>query len=480
MGSRAPKQIAFIVALAICIYIPFFITFCLAQLRISTSPEVYLNRISLGFTSLLFVIMAGWFSFRVIGGLSFTLFTIALIVFVISVTKSETFLWFIVQYVFLQIILYSLDQYYSIHISLVNAEREKGQIEKNDRTALYKTKGEAISMLFEKYSTYYNMRKLAEELATTFSIPQISSTAAARSLDLILRGDFSLVTLFESDSKKIPMMAVHEVETYKASPHKQKHYEPDLFDHWVIKNRRQLIVMDSRQDFRFDANAAAKNEQVRSLIAAPLNQEGKAMGTLRINSTKINTFTHDDLRLLDTIAVLTASALSNAMMYSQTEELAIKDSLTGLYVRRYFFDRLREEHRRALMTKRPISVIMCDLDHFKQCNDRYGHGVGDLMLVEFAKILAKFSESAIVGRYGGEEFIAMLPETDKKEAFRLAEALRIKVEQTPIVVRRESIQMTVSIGIASLPEDTFSVDELIQKADNALYDAKRKGRNRVC
>lgn len=479
MGSKAAKQLVFISSFAACIYLPFFVVVCLSQLKTSTTPEIFLNRIALCLIALFFPIVGGWYAFRVIGGLSFSFFTVAVLFFVVGVTKSQLFLWLILAYALLQIMLYAMDQFYSVRISLVHADREKAQIEKNDRSSLYKTKGEAISILFEKYSTYYNMRKLAEELASTLAVPSIGKITVLRSLDFILRGDFSLMTLFEKDTNKLPVIAVHEIETFKASQSKSRLHEPDHFDQWVIKNRRQLIVMDTRQDFRFDSSLS-QSLLTRSLIAAPLIQEGKVMGTLRINSIQVNTFTHDDLRLLDTIAVLAASALSNALLYAQTEELAIKDSLTSLYVRRYFFDRLREEHRRSLMTKRPLSILMCDLDHFKQCNDRYGHGVGDLMLVEFAKILSAFSESALVGRYGGEEFVVLLPETDKKEAYRQAENLRLLVEKTPLMVRREQIQMTVSIGVANLPEDTLSVDDLIQLADKGLYEAKRAGRNRVC
>ena len=254
----------------------------------------------------------------------------------------------------------------------------------------------------------------------------------------------------------------------------------DLFDYWVVKNQRRLIVHDAHQDFRFDVKEAARLERLRSLIIVPLLQERRAIGTLRINSSQPNAFTNDDLRLLDIIAVLASSALSNAMLFEQTEELAIRDSLTGLYVRRYFFDRLKEEHRRALLTHRPLSLLMCDLDHFKDCNDRFGHGVGDLMLVQFAQILTRTSETAIVARYGGEEFSVLLPETSKEEAALLAEKIREAVEKESFEIRRQRIEMTVSIGVANMPGDTLDLESLVQKSDQALYHAKREGRNRVC
>ena len=216
------------------------------------------------------------------------------------------------------------------------------------------------------------------------------------------------------------------------------------------------------------------------MIIAPLIHERKVIGTLRIHSSKAEVFTNDDLRLLDTIAVVASSAISNAMLFEQTEQLAIKDSLTGLYVRRYFFDRLKDEHRRALLTHRPLSVLMCDLDHFKECNDRFGHAAGDLMLIQFSQILKQSVAHGIVARYGGEEFSVLLPETSKKDAAELADQVRLAVEKNPFMIRRERIAMTVSIGVANLPDDTLDLESLIQKADQALYQAKRMGRNRVC
>ncbi len=271
-------------------------------------------------------------------------------------------------------------------------------------------------------------------------------------------------------------------KSIKASAHhfRYENVQGDTFDYWVIKNRRRLIVNDTQQDFRFDVLETAKLQGLRSLIAAPVLNEGRVMGTLRINSSTTKTFTNDHLRLLDTIAVLASSALSNAMLYEETERLAIKDSLTGLYVRRYFYDRLKEEHRRALLTNRPLSILMCDLDHFKACNDHYGHGAGDLILIRCSEILAGAAENAIVCRYGGEEIALLLPELSKEEAVALGKKICAQIEQEPFIIRREKIKITASIGVSSMPGDTLDLETLVQKADQALYQAKHRGRNRVC
>ncbi|MSR76859.1 MAG: sensor domain-containing diguanylate cyclase [Candidatus Omnitrophica bacterium] len=482
MGSKPSTQFSFGLSLAFCAAIAFYSILCLGYLKNTVNPEIYLNQIALCLFLLFLPILGGWYTFHIIGGLCFGLFSLTLVIFIVSVSSTQLYLWFIPEYLLLLLILHKLDQSYSVKMSLISTDREKFQIEKNDQMVSYKSKGEAISILFEKYSTYYNMRKLAEELATTFAILGIAEIVVNRCMDFVLRGDVALISVFEHDTSKLPVIAYREIDSGKKNKPKVKpqHYEPDLFDYWVVKNRRQLIVIDCQQDFRFNTHDTQKLPHIRSLIIAPLVQAGRVIGTLRIHSSKPNTFTHDDLRLLDTIAILAASALSNAILYAQTQELAIKDSLTGLYVRRYFFERLKEDHRRYLITQRPMSLLMCDLDYFKQCNDRHGHAVGDMMLVQFAKLLTQISEGAIVGRYGGEEFVVLLPETNKKDAVKLAEEFRQKVELAPLVIRREEIRMTVSIGVASIPEDTLSIETLLEKSDKALYEAKRKGRNQVC
>ena len=299
-----------------------------------------------------------------------------------------------------------------------------------------------------------------------------------RTYDFVGRGDFVMISLAVAGGTRLSVAGLKWFSRQEAKP--TVHHEGDLFDFWVIKNQRRLIVADIQQDFRFDIKEASRIPDVRSIVIAPLVHERRIIGTLRIQSAVRDGFSNDDLRLLDTIAVLASSALSNAMLFEQTEDLAIRDSLTGLYVRRYFFDRLKEEHRRVLLTQRPLSLLMCDLDHFKDCNDRHGHAAGDLMLLEFANILRRTCEGGIVARYGGEEFSILLPETPKADAAALAEKIRSGVEQTPFIVRRQRINMTVSIGVSNFPGDTLDFEMLVQRADEALYKAKKQGRNRVC
>jgi diguanylate cyclase (GGDEF)-like protein len=162
--------------------------------------------------------------------------------------------------------------------------------------------------------------------------------------------------------------------------------------------------------------------------------------------------------------------------------LAIHDDLTGLYTKQYFTGRLKDEARRCLRLDQRLSLMMIDIDFFKQYNDKFGHTAGDIVLKKVASLLKETLVllNPLLCRFGGEEFLVMLPEIDKQRAFEVAEELRQKIEKEKVLLRRQSTSVTVSVGLASLPIDTKDDDELIQKADKAMYEAKRKGRNQVC
>lgn len=185
----------------------------------------------------------------------------------------------------------------------------------------------------------------------------------------------------------------------------------------------------------------------------------------------------------ETFAILAhqfALALRRIKLYKEVEELATTDSLTGLDTRRHFMESFHEEFIRAKTKELPLSLMMIDVDHFKRINDEHGHVTGDQVLREMAQIIMDcMREVDICGRFGGEEFCVVLPDTDKQGGLLVAERIRIAVNEKEIHALDIDLNLSVSVGVASFPEDGALVEELIDKADWALYRAKKSGRNRV-
>lgn len=173
--------------------------------------------------------------------------------------------------------------------------------------------------------------------------------------------------------------------------------------------------------------------------------------------------------------------IKRTLLYKKIQELAITDSLTKVFSRRYFLERLKEEIGRSKKFKYTLSFLMLDIDHFKDYNDRYGHLVGDAILKAVAGVIKEgIRQVDFVGRYGGEEFSVILTETDKKQAAFVAERIRRLIENRNIAIYDESLKVTLSIGISVFPDSSSDALMLIDTADKALYQAKAGGRNRVC
>lgn len=417
-----------------------------------------------------------WFSYRQSAAIFFALAASVFSVLTGWVAHYGLFLIFAGNQIIILIILFYFDQRKQADVIANDVEMEKAANERNDLEISYKERGTSISVSFEKYASYYNLRNIANDFSTTLSLVELSQMIVSKTMELIQRGNWCLLFLADMTTGTLSLVAAKS----GSEDQKIKAKVGTVLDHWIVRNRQSLIVNDVVKDFRFDLNKASDIEDVRSCIASPLWHESKIIGTLRLTSTEPNSFTTDDLRLLDAVSMLASAAISNAILYQKTEDLAIRDSLTGLYVHRYFIERLHEEHRRSLLTNAPLTLLMADLDHFKECNDKHGHGVGDHVLIKTAELLKEEASHGIVARYGGEEFAILLPKVTLAEGKELADNIRKKIQQMDVTIRREVIPIAVSIGVSSIPENTLDAEELIRLADQKLYQAKKLGRNRVC
>lgn len=243
-----------------------------------------------------------------------------------------------------------------------------------------------------------------------------------------------------------------------------------------IKIKLPQAIKDLSADARF-SSIAEKGPGVKSAVLLPLAMNERTEGFLLLMNKKNKTdFNNYDLVFLSNLASSAAVSLHNAKLY----ELAITDGLTGLFIHRYFQNRLESELIRAKRYNASISLLMLDLDHFKKVNDQYGHPEGDVILRKFAEILLKHTRKVdVAARYGGEEFVIILPETGLAGAELVAEHLRSLIEKTEFLINGKKIPVTSSIGVACW-DNVVSKEGFIEQADKALYRAKNEGRNRVC
>lgn len=249
---------------------------------------------------------------------------------------------------------------------------------------------------------------------------------------------------------------------------------------WVAERKKQLIINDLSREQGL-LNVELIPPSVRSFISVPMIVQENLIGVLNVSHSRPRAFTQDDVRILSILAGQAAVTIERTEVLRSLEQMAITDGLTHLINRRHFETRLLEEIKRADRYSVPMSLCMMDLDNFKLINDRYGHSVGDIVLSETAGIIRGIvRDTEIVARYGGEEFVMILPQTLPHDALIAAERIRSTVQSH--LFRSDSgaaIPVTISIGLAGYPEHASTRDELVQRADAALYMAKEQGRNRV-
>jgi len=224
------------------------------------------------------------------------------------------------------------------------------------------------------------------------------------------------------------------------------------------------------------------NENTLSVAIIPMTSHGQSKGLLVAESPEKTYFTARDEQLLSIVARAAGLALENAELHHRTEELTIIDALTGAYNYRYFVQKFQEEKKRAIRYRMPLSIIMVDIDWFKKLNDSYGHEVGNVVLRDLAGVIKHcIRDVDIFCRYGGEEFVVILPQTPLQEAEHIGERIRHQVEGNIIDVGQAGkIKITVSVGVSSFPENGRSEEDLVSVADEALYQAKDNGKNLVC
>lgn len=334
--------------------------------------------------------------------------------------------------------------------------------------------------LEQKIKRYRSLKEVIEAINRNLSLESAADNLATATFSLI-GGNKGTCILYLMDSATQKLALLKTKKEDKKMIIKDK--EGDIFDFWVTRHMSPLLIEDIHRDFRFDTAQMQTYHRraVTSLVSAPLITEHKFVGILRIDNETAGAYSQDDLRLLVTLCDLGAVSLENGQLFQKTQDLAIHDGLTGLYTKGYFLGYMQQEFKRSQRQKNALTLIMFDIDYFKNYNDKFGHAAGDLVLANISKIAVDFLKdfNPLICRFGGEEFCVLITHLEKDRAITLAQGLRAQIEKTKILLRRQETYITVSIGVSCFPNHAASDDELIAGADRAMYEAKQQGRNRV-
>lgn len=254
---------------------------------------------------------------------------------------------------------------------------------------------------------------------------------------------------------------------------------------WVALRRKATIVNDVAHDRRFSSKFDETTKfSTRSVLCAPLISRNQVMGVVELinKRSKTQRFSERDLSTLLTLLGPIAVSLHNAVLYQEKEKLAITDDLTKLYNNRFIHLYLHEMIDKHRENEGRFSLIFLDLDGFKSVNDHYGHLIGGQTLVEVGKLIHDIvGEASVVARYGGDEFVVIMPGAGQEQAVSTAERIRNAIENHDYLrVVKKEIHLSASLGISVFPLHADNITELIQKADQAMYEAKYSGKNATC
>lgn len=332
------------------------------------------------------------------------------------------------------------------------------------------------------------IREYADQLEALFNI----GLTASRTLDIkellenvidkvlnVTGFDAGGIFLVDQQTKRVTLRAYRGVSKVLLKKAQRMKFN-EGFTGLVARSGKPIIVQDAGCDSRAVSMGIA-SEGIHSFAAVPVMSKEQVRGVMIVGSHTTHQFSQSTTRLLDTITLQIGMAVDNAQLYERALHLAFTDNLTGLYNRRFVLDQLEREFARAARSDSPMSLVMMDLDGLKTINDRFGHIEGDVVLKKLGKILKQNTRvSDTAARWGGDEFVLLAPDTDSMGAYIIGERIRSQTEQCRPKISGEELSFSISVGIASYPVHPSRVTELIKRADEAMYNAKGLGKNRVC
>jgi len=306
--------------------------------------------------------------------------------------------------------------------------------------------------------------RASQEISGTLELEALY-TAIHQTVARLMPCERFLITLFDSAHRELE--DVYEVDKDGRRPGQRRLLSDG-------SPTGQAIARD--ESLRID-----EVETARSGWVAVMRRGGQVIGALCAQAYTRNAYHRGDLDALELLAANAAVAIDNARLFSEVRGLAARDELTGVFNRRHFIELAKHEFERVTRYPHPLTILLLDVDHFKRVNDTYGHSTGDEVLRALAtRCLNSLRDQDVLGRYGGEEFVILLPETDLPSARLVAERLRIRIATTTLATHRGDLRITISLGVAGrAPGETVDFQTVLERADEALYRAKNGGRNQV-
>ena len=318
------------------------------------------------------------------------------------------------------------------------------------------------------------LQEIALSINSSLNSDQILSMALSQ-IERVISYDSASIALIKQDFLELKLIRGFKNPEIIQGYRVPLHNSPNKV---VIEKREPLIFPDIQA--AFPKYKDAPHNRIKSVLLIPMFNKNKVIGTLNLDSTELNHFKEEDIPVAQAFAAQVAIALENSTLFEKMSQLAIRDPLTGIFNRRHFIESAMIEFKRTKRNKRPFSIILIDIDHFKKVNDTFGHLTGDQVLQMVTKDCQDvLREGDVFGRYGGEEFAILLPETQLQESLEVAERVREVIEKNTVDYGSRQIKITASLGVAGWCEKCKSIESLLSLADQALYVAKAEGRNCV-
>lgn len=337
-----------------------------------------------------------------------------------------------------------------------------------------------LEMLHRRNEELETLVQIGKTLTSTLDIEELTNIIIEKANLLFKSRAWSLLVYDENSNDLVFEVVVSEV----AAQLKGQHLKMGQgIVGWVAQHRRGVLIEKAVDDPRYsDCVEAHTGFEAGSVVCVPVEIQGVLLGVMQlVNGPDDPVFDQNDFLLLSTISDYVAIGISNARNFSRVRELVITDDLTGLFNARYFDEILEIEINRTQRFHTSVALVFIDIDHFKLVNDRHGHLIGSQVLAQIGQLIKKRLRSVDCGaRYGGDEFVIILPQTDKMGAYELVVDLQERICAHALTAEDGTrIKVTASFGIASMPEDVDNKLDLIRLADNMMYKVKQTTRNGI-